>query len=106
MAEVNGAKTAGVTATATNAVEFGLLVAVKEEAGGTCALEGITSLDGLGVDSALVRKYQALGANGAGQFVIQLQDTDGVFFVDGIKYEARVYALGSELTLGDVFDLN
>lgn len=100
--EVEGAKTAGVTATVTDAVEFGLLVAKK----GTADLTAVTSLDGLGYDSALIRKYEALGANSFGQFVIQLQDTNGVFFVDDIKYEACVYALGSTLTLGDVFDLN
>lgn len=95
-------KTASVTATATNATEFGLLVAVK----GTANLAAVESLDGLNDTSAPIRKYEALGANAAGQFVIQLKDTNSVFFVGETKYEACVYANGSELTLGEVFDLN
>ncbi len=97
-------KTASVTATATDAVEYGLLVAVK----GTADLTTVTAADlnTLGVATAPIRKYPALGANGAGQFVIQLKDTDNVFFVGETKYEACVYAYGSDLTLGEVFDLN
>lgn len=96
--------TASVTATATNATEFGILVALK---GG---LDDVTSIEGLTTSTA-VRKYHAMGANADGQFVIQLEDTNGVFFVDDeegntIKYDARVYALGSDLTLGAVFPLN
>lgn len=94
-------KVASVTATATDAKEFGILVAKKGY-----DFTQITSLDGLGYDSAPVRKYDALGANAAGQFVIQLQDTDSVFFVDDVKYDACVYALGSSLEKGDVFALN
>lgn len=95
-------KTASVVATATDATDFGILVAVK----GENSLADITSLDGLSTSSSPVRKYHALGANAAGQFAIELQDTENVFFVDDIKYEARVYALGSTLELGEVFDLN
>lgn len=93
--------TASVAATATNATEYGILVAADGY-----DFSQVETLDGLSTTSDTVRKYHALGANAAGQFVIQLADTNGVFFVDGAKYDACVYAYGTVLELGASFDLN
>jgi len=106
-APTESTKTASVVATATNATEFGILVAVAPETGDfDFSVVTADNIDEYSTSSAVIRKYHALGANAAGQFAIELQDTNSVFFVDDIKYDACVYALGSALELGAVFDLN
>lgn len=93
--------TAVVTATANNATDFGILVAADGY-----DFSKIESLDGLSTTSDTVRKYHAVGANSLGQFVIKLVDDTGAFFTDGANYDACVYAFGTKLELGEVFDLN
>lgn len=99
-------KAATVIATAENATEFGIVVA-KQGYDFTQVEANFASLATDGGEGVEVIKLAALGANAAGQFVIKIDDAAQTFFVDGIIYEAKVYALkGDTLSLSDKFELN
>ncbi len=105
---------ASVVATATDATEYGILVAVKPAEGNydfAAAVPDVATLETLtegDTENQEIIRLPALGATAEGQFVIQIDDTSERFFVSGTVYEAKVYALANgKLDLSDdSFDLN
>lgn len=104
VAEVEGVKVGSVAGKAVGAADFGILVANEANAD---LLVNITAAEVAALDETAesgVRKYKALGATEAGDYVINLKDDNGVFFTEGAVYKAVMYALnGSSLKLSDVF---
>lgn len=94
------AKTALVMAAATNATEYGVLISYDEEAitavtTATVAEIAATAESG-SHDDTEVRKYKALASNNDGQFGISLEDATGDYFLDGVSYFVRAYAINGE----------
>lgn len=101
-----GKKVGSVAGNATGASEFGILVI--NAASAETLLTGITASEVAALenmqDANGVRKYQALGATEAGDYVISLVDDNDVFFTNGASYKAVMYALkDGSLKLSDVF---
>ncbi|MBR6755510.1 MAG: hypothetical protein IKM15_00970 [Peptococcaceae bacterium] len=104
-------ESASVAAKAENATEYGIIVATNKK-----ALDNLTKadIDALPngeqitneANATNIIKLPALGSNGEGLFVIQIEDKQQKFFA-GSQYWAAVYAVndnGADLT--DAFELN
>ncbi len=97
-------KSATVAGAAAGAVEYGMLIANAEDAALLAGFDTAAEIAGIDENAASgVRKYKALGANEAGQYIISLEDATGEFFAKA--YKAVLYSVGSNVALSDVFDL-
>ncbi len=103
-----GKQVGSVAGSAKGASEFGILVINAESA--ESLLNNVSAADFANWENATdkngVRKYQALGANEAGEYVISLVDSTDEFFANGASYKAVLYALkGDSLLKSAVFTL-
>ena len=97
-------KSATIAGSAQGAVEYGVLIAND---GDEDLFEDYKDVEAIkAIDESTesgVRKYRALGANEAGEYIISLVDESAEFFEK--TYKAVLYSVGTTVEFSGVFDL-